>query len=176
MFTGLAIFASVFLLLMVKEKGFRRVVFIGIGVITIIAAVLGAGVAIWFYGFHLRAETRKGNEEKAKQEAAAKYTIEPPSPEKVRVRGPNGKVYDFPAGTTKDSAVAYFKKKGFGVASDPINEPSGYIKESTIVYHESDLSDRTVGTAEINDMVKIVARDNVYSTLRVKDVHNGLQG
>jgi hypothetical protein len=62
------------------------------------------------------------------------------------------------------------------VASDPINEPSGYIKESTIVYHESDLSDRTVGTAEINDMVKIVARDNVYSTLRVKDVHNGLQG
>ncbi len=172
MFTGIAIFASVVLWLMVKEKGFRKVVFIGIGVV----AVIGAGVAIWYYGFHRPAETRKTNEEKAKQEAAAKYTIEPPTPERVTVRGPDGKVYDFPAGTTKDSAIAYFKKKGIGVASGPNKEPDGYVKTDTILYGDYDLSGSAVGTAETKDMVKIVARNNIYSTLRVKDVHNGLLG
>jgi hypothetical protein len=172
MFTGIAIFASVVLWLMVKEKGFRKVVFMGVGVV----AVIGACVAIWYYRFGPPAETRKANEEKAKQEAAAKYTIEPPSPEAVTVRGPDGKVYDFPAGTTKESAIAYFKKKGIGAASDPGKEPGGYMKKRTVVYHESDLSGRAVGTAETNDMVKIIARDNIYSTLRVKDVHNGLLG
>jgi hypothetical protein len=172
MFTGIAIFASVVLWLMVKEKGFRKVVFIGIGVV----AVIGAGVAIWYYSFRLPAETRKANEEKAKQEVAAKYTIEPPVPEEVRVRGPDGKVYDFPAGTTKDSAIAYFKKKGIGLASDSNKEPDGYIKTDTVLYGDYDLGGHAVGTAETNDMVKIVARNNIYSTLQVKDVHNGLLG
>jgi hypothetical protein len=172
MFTAIAIFASVVLWLMVKEKGFRNVVFIGIGVV----AVIGACVAIWYYGFRLPAETRKANEEKSKQEAAAKYTIEPPSPETVTVRGPDSKVYDFPAGTTKESAIAYFKKKGIRVPSDTDKEPDGYVKTNTILYGDYDLSGRAVGTAETNDVVKIVARNNVYSTLRVKDKHNGLLG
>jgi hypothetical protein len=175
-FTGIAIFASVFLWLMVKEKGFRRVVFIGTGVVAVLAAVIGAGFAIWYYSIHAPAEARKANEEKAKQEAAAKYTIEPPSPETVTVRGPDGKVYDFPAGTTKDSANAYFKKKGIGTTSDPSKEPDGFVKADTILYGDYDLSGHAAGTAEANDMVKIVARNNIYSTLRVKDVHNGLLG
>jgi hypothetical protein len=176
-FTGIAIFASVFLWLMVKEKGFRRVVFIGSGVVAVLAAVIGIGVAIWYYGFHAPAEARKAKEEeKTKQEAAAKFTIESPPPDEVRVRGPDGKVYDFPAGTTKDSAIAYFKKKGIGVASDPNKEPGGYIKTDTVLYGDYDLSGHAVGTAETNDMVKIVARNNIYSTLQVKDVHNGLLG
>ncbi len=173
MFTGIAIFASVLLWLMVKENGFRKVVFIGTGVV----AVVGACVAIWHYGFRLPAETRKANEEEnVKQEAAAKLTIESPPPDEVRVRGPDHKVYDFPAGTTKDSAIAYFKKKGIGVAPDPTKEPDGYIKADTVLYGDYDLSGHAVGTAETNDMVKIVARNNIYSTLQVKDVHNGLLG
>jgi hypothetical protein len=177
MFTGLAIFASVFLWLMVKEKGFRRAVFIGTGVVAVLAAVIGAGVAIWFYGIHAPAEARKAKqEETARQEAEAKYTIEPPSPEEVKVRGPDGKVYEFPAGTKKGSAVAYFKKKGIGVASDPNKEPDGYVKTDIILYGDYDLSGRAIGTVETNDMVKIVERNNIYSTLRVKDVRNGLLG
>jgi hypothetical protein len=172
MFTGIAIFASVLLWLMVKEKGFRKVVFIGAGVI----ALIGAGVATWYYGFRLPAETRRADEEKAKLEATAKYKIEQPSPEEVKVRGPDGKVYDFPPGTTKDSAIAYFKKKGIGVASDSNKEPDGFIKTGTILYGDYDLSGRAVGAAEINDTVKVVERNNIYSTLRVKDVHNGLLG
>jgi hypothetical protein len=34
----------------------------------------------------------------------------------VPVNGPDGKLYHFPTGTTKESAVAYFKKKGIGAA------------------------------------------------------------
>src|ERR1700730_1625371 len=34
----------------------------------------------------------------------------------VPVTGPDGKRYRFPSGTTKDSAIAYFKKKGIGAA------------------------------------------------------------
>jgi hypothetical protein len=49
----------------------------------------------------------------------------------VTVIGPDKKTYKFPAGTTKDKAVAYFKKKGIGVqtappataAKPPITEP-----------------------------------------------------
>jgi hypothetical protein len=175
MFTGIAIFASVFLWLMVKESGFRRVVFIGTGVVAVLAAVIGAGVAIWYYGIHAPAEARKAKqEETARQEATAKYTIEPPSPEEVRVRGPDGKVYEFPAGTTKDSAIVYFKKKGIRVASN--KEPDGHIKTDTILYGYYDLSGRAVGTAETNDTVRILARDDIYSTLRVKDVRNGVLG
>jgi hypothetical protein len=34
----------------------------------------------------------------------------------VDVQGPDGKTYHFPAGTTKEAAIGYFKKKGIGVA------------------------------------------------------------
>lgn len=35
----------------------------------------------------------------------------------VQVNGPDGKQYQFPSGTTKDAAIAYFKKKGIGAAA-----------------------------------------------------------
>jgi hypothetical protein len=35
----------------------------------------------------------------------------------VNVQGPDGKTYGFPKGTTKEAAVAYFKKKNIGVAA-----------------------------------------------------------
>src|SRR5271154_6257816 len=47
-------------------------------------------------------------------------TVTPPL---VKVRGPDGKVYGFPQGTTKDSAVAYFKKKSIGVSA-PAHAPA----------------------------------------------------
>ena len=37
----------------------------------------------------------------------------------VTVIGPDKKTYEFPEGTTKDAAVAYFKRKGIGAAPDP---------------------------------------------------------
>src|SRR5271157_6509591 len=39
------------------------------------------------------------------------------------VQGPDGNQYQFPAGTTKDQAIAYFKKKGVGVKSSPAQQP-----------------------------------------------------
>lgn len=36
--------------------------------------------------------------------------------ENVQVKGPDGKTYAFPKGTTKESAIGYFKKKGIGAA------------------------------------------------------------
>ena len=39
------------------------------------------------------------------------------------VTGPDGKLYQFPKGTTKDQAVAYFKSKGIGVAAFPAPPP-----------------------------------------------------
>src|SRR5260221_13261134 len=81
MFTGIAIFASVFLWLMVKEKGFRRVVFIGTGVPAVLAVVIGAGVAIWYYGIHAPAEARK-----AKQEESARKQIKILTPEEAAQR------------------------------------------------------------------------------------------
>jgi hypothetical protein len=40
----------------------------------------------------------------------------------VKVNGPDGNTYHFPEGTTKEKAIAYFKKKGIGVKS-PGNSP-----------------------------------------------------
>ncbi len=34
-----------------------------------------------------------------------------------RVNGPDGNIYNFPDGTTKDQAIAYFRKKGIGVVA-----------------------------------------------------------
>jgi hypothetical protein len=151
MFTGLAIFGSVFLWLMVKEKGFRRVVFIGIGVVAVLAAVIGGGVAIWYYGIHAPAEARKAKqEESARKQTTGQYTIADITPDVT----PTLKLTPDP----------------------PAKEPDGYVKTDPILYGDYDLSGRAVGTAETNDMVKIIARNNIYSTLRVKDVHNGLLG
>jgi hypothetical protein len=43
----------------------------------------------------------------------------------VRVKGPDGKSYRFPSGTTKDTAINYFKTKGIGVAqpNKPVAPP-----------------------------------------------------
>lgn len=41
----------------------------------------------------------------------------------VPVTGPDGQLYHFPTGTTKESAVSYFKKKGIGAA--PSSAPGG---------------------------------------------------
>jgi len=48
----------------------------------------------------------------------------------VTVTGPDNKPYEFPDGTTKDTAVAYFKKKGVGgaPAAAPPPEPPGFLK------------------------------------------------
>ena len=37
----------------------------------------------------------------------------------VTVEGPDGKTYDFPAGTTKEAAITYFKKKSIAPAKTP---------------------------------------------------------
>jgi hypothetical protein len=39
-----------------------------------------------------------------------------PQPQQVTVVGPDKKTYKFPAGTTKDKAIAYFKKKGISAS------------------------------------------------------------
>ena len=44
----------------------------------------------------------------------------------VTVQGPDGKQYQFPDSTTKDQAIAYFKKKGIGATpAGPSASPSG---------------------------------------------------
>ena len=146
MFIGIAIFASVVLWLMVKEKGFRKAVFIGVG----IAAVIGACVAIWYYAIQLPREARKANGEKAKQAKATKYTLGPPSGYLALPDKPQEKV--------------------------KVQSPDGVIKASVILYQQNDLSGQAIGPAELNDMVKIVARDNVYGTLRIRDVRSGFEG
>ena len=42
-------------------------------------------------------------------------TTVPDQTQTVDVHGPDGKLYKFPKGTTKDKAISYFKKKGIGV-------------------------------------------------------------
>jgi hypothetical protein len=37
-------------------------------------------------------------------------------PQQQAVQGPDGNTYQFPSGTTKDQAIAYFKKKGIGTS------------------------------------------------------------
>ena len=80
MFTGIAIFASVVLWLMVKEKCFRKIVFISAGVV----ATLCVCVAIWYYGIHLPSESRK-----AKQEASAYTTINLKDGTVLKLKGSN---------------------------------------------------------------------------------------
>src|ERR1700719_4630142 len=117
MFTGLAIFASVFLWLMVKEKGFRRVVFIGAGAVTVLAAVIGAGVAIWYYGIHAPAEARKAKqEESARKQTIGQYTIADITPDAPSPKKP--------------------------APDPPTKEPDGFIKTDTILYGDYDLSGR----------------------------------
>jgi hypothetical protein len=40
-----------------------------------------------------------------------------------QVQGPDGNMYQFPAGTTKDAAIAYFKKKGIGASVQTAKQP-----------------------------------------------------
>lgn len=49
--------------------------------------------------------------------------------ETVKVRGPDGKRYVFPSGTTKDKAVSYFKTKGIGATPAPTPDASKPTKE-----------------------------------------------
>ena len=42
--------------------------------------------------------------------------------EQQLVKGPDGKDYRFPKGTTKEQAIGYFKKKGIAVAPPPVDE------------------------------------------------------
>ena len=39
-------------------------------------------------------------------------------PEGVTVHGPDGNTYQFPDGTSKEAAIAFFKKKGVGAPPD----------------------------------------------------------
>src|SRR5271155_3998473 len=39
-------------------------------------------------------------------------------PDGVTVQGPDGKTYQFPAGTDKQAAISYFKKKGIGASPE----------------------------------------------------------
>ncbi len=96
MFTGIAIFASVVLWLMVKEKGFRKIVFIGAGAV----AALGACVAVLYYGFHLPSETRK-----AKQEAAAYTTVNLKDGTVLKLKGSNLTPDEIAAGVEKFHAA-----------------------------------------------------------------------
>lgn len=48
----------------------------------------------------------------------------PKTPQSVEVQGPDGKVYEFPAGTDQKAAIAYFRRKGIGGAKAPPSTPS----------------------------------------------------
>lgn len=47
-----------------------------------------------------------------------------PDPQNVAVQGPDGNQYSFPAGTTKDQAISYFKKKGVTPAGKNLDPES----------------------------------------------------
>ncbi len=49
----------------------------------------------------------------------------------VQVQGPDGNTYQFPDGTDKTAAVAYFKKKGIGAKQTVTPTPGSVLRPLT---------------------------------------------
>lgn len=69
----------------------------------------------------------------------------------VQVQGPDGATYQFPDGTDKAAAIAYFKKKGIGAKASPTQQP-----ESRTVGNYLSEATRGVGRGLANDAKGIV--------------------
>lgn len=78
----------------------------------------------------------------------------------VQVQGPDGNTYQFPDGTDKAGAIAYFKKKGIGVkAADPAPRSAIKPEDRTVGNYASETV-RGVGRGLKNDVM------GLYETVR----------
>jgi hypothetical protein len=76
--------------------------------------------------------------------------------QQVTVVGPDKKTYKFPAGTTKDKAVAYFKKKGIGAPKDskPTSTFQPYQPQASAMQHSMVDANKSMGLNAVDAVSK----------------------